>query len=74
MSRSIRCPMCDGGELVRSEGRLDQSGDTYIPTIVWSCPICEFASWEPAVGVHWRCASPDAPEPLPDVPLRRRAA
>jgi hypothetical protein len=74
MSEPRRCPMCDGGEMVRREGRLEQSGDTYLPTTVWSCALCEYAAWAPALGVRWRSAfaatvAPEV-EPLP----RRRAA
>jgi hypothetical protein len=49
-----RCPMCDGAEMVRREGRLEQSGETYLPTIVSSCPVCEYTKFAPAVGVRWR--------------------
>lgn len=65
--------MCAGGELVRREGRLDQSGDTYLPTAVASCPRCGWASFEPAVGVRWRSALEER-APAPPAPRRLRAA
>lgn len=54
MSEPRTCPMCDGAVMVRSEGRLEQSGDTYLPTIVSSCPVCGYTTFEPAVGVRWK--------------------
>ncbi len=71
MSEPRSCPMCDGGELVRREGRLDQSGDTYLPTTVVSCALCGYAKFEPAVGVHWKSA---VDEPSTPAPRRLRAA
>ncbi len=71
MSERGACPMCDGGELVRREGRLDQSGDTYLPTTVESCPICGYARWEPALDVHWKSGGD---EPSRPAPRRLRAA
>ncbi len=76
MSEHDRCPMCQAGEMARSEGRLDQSGYTYLPTTCWSCAICGFARFEPALGAHWRSMENAAEEPQP-LPLRlpvRRAA
>lgn len=65
MSERGACPMCDGGELVRREGRLDQSGDTYLPTTVATCPQCGYARFEPALDVHWRSALGEAAAPAP---------
>ncbi len=72
MSEHDRCPMCQAGEMTRSEGRLDQSGDTYLPTTLWSCAICGFARYEPALSAHWRSLAIAASEPLP-LPARRAA-
>ena len=69
MSEPRTCPMCDGGEMVRREGRLEQSGETYLPTIVWSCEICGYTKFAPAVGVRWRSEVDEAPSAAP-----RRAA
>lgn len=66
--------MCAGGEMVRREGRLDQCGDTYLPTTVWSCPLCGYGEWQPAMGVHWRSAMDEAPSPVASPPRRLRAA
>jgi hypothetical protein len=52
----IACPICRGGALVRGEGKLEQSGDSYLPTAVWSCGCCGYARFEPAVGRRWRPA------------------
>ncbi len=76
------CPMCHDGVLLRTEGRLDQSGDSYLPTAVWTCPRCEYSRFEPALNVRWRSAlkpepaSPgrtDREEELPPEPTRRAA-
>jgi hypothetical protein len=64
MSEPRSCPMCDGGEMVRSQGKLEQCGDTYLPTTVSSCSLCGYAKFEPAVGVHWRSEG----EPVPVIP------
>ncbi len=58
MAETRSCPMCVGGEVVRSEGRLEQSGRTYLPTIVTTCPLCGYAKFEPALGVHWKSDEP----------------
>lgn len=49
----VACPMCRDGILERREGRLDQSGDSYLPTIVLRCPRCEYARFQPAVHARW---------------------
>ena len=60
MSDRDKCPMCADGEVVRTEGQLDQSGATYLPTAVWSCALCGYVRYDPALSAHWR-------------PLRREA-
>jgi len=66
-----RCKVCGNGEVQPHAGRLEQSGDTYLPTIVWACATCGFSRFEPAVGAHWRAAGAlDAPE----APVRPRRA
>lgn len=54
MAERERCPMCDAGDLTRATGQLEQSGETFLPTIVSSCAICGYARFEPALGVQWR--------------------
>jgi len=75
MSEGDRCPVCGNPEMNRSDGRLDQCGLTYLPTTVWSCPVCEFASYAPALAAHWKPT--EAAEPVavlsPTVPTRRAA-
>jgi hypothetical protein len=72
MSERERCPLCDAGELNRASGQLEQSGETFLPTVVSSCAVCGYARFAPAVGVHWR-AEP-TPAPLaPAAPARRAA-
>jgi hypothetical protein len=55
--------MCSDGVLTRTEGKLDQSGETYLPTTVWSCDVCGCVRYDPA-KVTWRsykaCASTSA--------------
>jgi hypothetical protein len=48
------CPMCHDGVLEHAAGRLDQSGDSYLPTNVWRCQRCEYSRFEPALRVRWR--------------------
>jgi hypothetical protein len=79
MADRATCPMCAQGEIERSEGRLDQCGDTYLPTVVWSCTACGWLKYEPALGAHWRNAHAGVvqarPSADPEVPaLPRRAA
>ncbi len=50
------CPMCHDGILLRTEGRLDQSGDSYLPTAVWTCPRCGYSKFEPALHARWQSA------------------
>ena len=47
------CPMCRDGRLERMEARLDQSGDSYLPTIAWRCSRCELTRFEPAIHARW---------------------
>jgi uncharacterized Zn finger protein len=54
MNERAHCPMCSDGEVTRSEGRLEQSGNTYLPTSMWTCNTCGYVRYEPAVVVHWR--------------------
>ncbi len=49
-----KCPMCADGEVTRSEGKLEQSGATYLPTAVWTCNVCGYVRYEPAMAAHWR--------------------
>jgi len=56
------CPMCKAGEIERSAGRLDQSGETYLPTVRWACGTCEWTRYEPAIDVRW-CATHAPQEP-----------
>jgi rubredoxin len=78
MSDRPVCPHCAQGEISRGEGRLEQCGDTYLPTEVWSCAVCGWIRFEPAVGTRWRPAHPGPAMPaLPAgaaPPPRRRAA
>jgi len=54
MSEPRACPICRSGQLTRREGRLDQSGETYLPTSVLGCTVCGYVKWQPALGVRWR--------------------
>ncbi len=67
-----RCRVCGNGVVEPHAGRLEQSGETYLPTVVWSCATCGFSRFEAAVGVHWRSAEAPAAEEAPVSP--RRAA
>jgi hypothetical protein len=66
--------MCSGGELVCREGRLEQSGETFLPTTTWSCGLCGYAVWEPALGVRWRSVADEPALPAIPLPWRLRAA
>jgi hypothetical protein len=63
--------MCDAGDLTQGTGQLEQSGETFLPTTVWSCEICGYARFAPALGVHWR---PDAAAEQPPAALPARRA
>lgn len=56
MSDARACPFCRSRPLARREGRLEQSGETYLPTVVWSCAVCGYEKWQPALGVRWQSA------------------
>ncbi len=49
-----KCPMCADGEVRRSEGKLEQSGATYLPTAVWTCNVCGYVRYDPATDARWR--------------------
>ncbi len=65
----VSCPMCEDGVAVRAEGRLEQSGDTWLPTTVWTCDRCGWAHYDAARDTHWRDDGP----PVSPAPLRRAA-
>jgi hypothetical protein len=68
MKERAKCPMCPQGEVTRSEGCLDQSGATYLPTSVWSCDVCGYVRHDPAPSARWlplKCSEANAaPEEL----------
>ncbi len=68
--REHACPICRQGTLERGEGRLDQSGDTYLPTLVWRCPRCEYARFEPVPQARWVPAA----APVAVMPTAARSA
>ena len=59
MTRTVKCPMCRDGFLTAGEGKLDQSGGTYLPTTVWSCAVCGCARYEGAKTSRWRSHAAD---------------
>lgn len=69
----VRCPMCHDGVLARAEGRLDQSGDSFLPTEVWHCARCEYTRYAPAVKVRWQPSHPAAEPAAEPAPARRAA-
>ena len=75
--REHACPICRQGTLERGEGRLDQSGDSHLPTAVWRCPRCEYARFEPVPQGRWVPASAPVavmPSPARDAPAAPVAA
>jgi hypothetical protein len=69
--------MCADGVLTATEGRLDQSGATYLPTTIWSCNTCGCARYESATRVAWRSletGAPDGSEAASESVAERRAA
>lgn len=73
MIEGQRCSMCQAGEIRQSQGRLDQCGNTYLPTTVWTCDVCGFARYEAARDVPYRSSLPEpAVAPLALAP--RKAA
>ena len=76
MTTDVPCPVCRGGGLVREEGRLEQSGDSYLPTAVWRCACCGYTRWEPAERARWQPAQEqrETASRAPQTLARRRAA
>jgi rubredoxin len=72
MERQRLCPICAAGDVVPTAGRLDQSGETYLPTVVWACNTCGYARYEPAVHAGWQPRH--APAEDEEQVDRRRAA
>lgn len=75
MTTDVMCPICRGGVLARGEGKLDQSGDSFLPTVRWRCALCEYTRYEPATHARWR-PGPAQEETAaePSAPAHRRAA
>jgi rubrerythrin len=74
MAETERCPICQQADVHLVEGRLDQSGHTFLPTAVWTCDLCGYARYEPALGVRWQSAQAVAkPSPVVELPRRRAA-
>ncbi len=71
MTERDLCPTCQAGNVRSREGRLEQSGYTYLPTTVWSCDVCGYARYEPALGTRWR---PAADREIVAVPASARRA
>ncbi len=67
------CPMCRDGVLTASGGRLDQSGESYLPTVVWSCARCGYTRYEAAVHARWQASFPPATVLVLPLPRRRAA-
>ena len=74
MSRRAKCPMCTDGVLTGSDGKLDQSGNTYLPTTVWTCDVCGCVRYDPANVARWRahesCEAPASTAPCADAMQR----
>ena len=45
MNEPKNCPQCKEGILVAGDGQLDQSGQTHLPTTVFSCSRCGYQNW-----------------------------
>jgi hypothetical protein len=54
MTRTAKCPMCNDGVLTGSDGKLDQSGNTHLPTTVWACDVCGCVRYDGAARVGWQ--------------------
>src|ERR687887_489628 len=54
MTRTAKCPMCADGVLTGTDGKLDQSGNTHLPTTVWACDVCGCVRYDPANVARWR--------------------
>lgn len=52
MDETKKCPACTDGQAICTEGVLDQSGQTYLPTKKWTCQHCGCSEWEPARTVQ----------------------
>jgi len=74
MYATAPCPNCAHGVLSSREGKLDQCGNTYLPTILWTCDTCGLERYEPATGAHWRSVAQEATATPAGDPLIRRAA
>lgn len=49
-----KCASCDQ-PMEQIDGKLDQSGNTHIPTIVLHCKNCGCNTWKPAPsGTEWK--------------------
>jgi hypothetical protein len=53
--------MCPDGEVTASEGKLEQSGNTYLATTVWTCSLCGYVRYEPALSARWRSCESGRP-------------
>jgi hypothetical protein len=75
MTRRAKCPMCTDGVLTGGDGKLDQSGHTYLPTTVWSCDLCGYVRYDPANVARWRPQEPrQATSPEAGAGVIQRAA
>ena len=54
MTRTAKCPMCTDGILTRTDGKLDQSGETYLPTAIWACDTCGCVRYDAAKVAAWK--------------------
>jgi hypothetical protein len=54
MTPQAKCPMCANGVLTRTDGKLDQSGETYLPTTAWACDVCGCVRYDAAKVAAWR--------------------
>jgi hypothetical protein len=70
VSDTLTCPICIDGEVVRRDGQLDQSGQTFLPTAVWGCMTCGWARYEPARHAAWQPAGTASAGPCDAMPLR----
>ena len=71
MSLRAKCSMCADGVLTASEGQLDQSGHTYLPTTMWSCDTCGCVRYD-GVRAPWQPQS-RAATPVPGAAIKRAA-
>lgn len=73
MTTDVMCPICRGGVLAREEGKLEQSGDSFLPTVRWRCALCEYTRYEPAPHARWQ-PGPAQEEPAVEAPAPHRRA